>query len=145
MTYPDMFVAHVLNDYFIPVQINVSEGGELLKKYQVIWTPNLNVINADGTLFDHREGWFPPSEFVPMAFCGYGHYLLRNNNYKEAGECFDWVFVRYPASRLAPEALYYKGVSNYLASHEVDDLKQSWIMLQRFYPESTWSIRSHIL
>ncbi len=145
VTYPDMVVADVLNQYFIPVQIDVNNAGDLLNRYKVAWTPNLNIIDADGNLFYHQEGWFPPSEFIPMAFCGYGQYRLRNKNYEEAGDCFNRVFDRYPVSYFASEALFYKGVANYLASHKVELLKESWIMLQRFYPDSTWAIRSNIL
>ena len=58
---------------------------------------------------------------------------------------FKGVFEQHPRSQFAPEALYYRGVSRYLNSHEVDALKEDWIMLQRFYPQSSWSLRSNIL
>jgi len=39
----------------------------------------------------------------------------------------------------------YRGVSRCLNSHEVDELKEDWISLQRFYPRSAWSLRSNRL
>jgi TolA-binding protein len=80
-----------------------------------------------------------------MLGVAHGHYYLRGKKYAEAEFLFKSVFEQHPRSQFAPEALYYRGVSRYLSSHEVDELKEDWIMLQRFYPQSAWSQRSNIL
>lgn len=74
-----------------------------------------------------------------------GQDFLRGKKYTEAEPLFKAVFDHNPRSQFAPEALYYRGVSRYLNSHEVEELKEDWIMLQRFYPQSAWSMRSNIL
>ena len=145
VTYPDMQVAALLNENFIPVQVNIEEVSKLANEFQAIWTPNLNVLNHNQKRVYRVEGWLPPSEFIAMLGVARGHYFLRGKQYAEAGPLFKSVFEQHPRSQFAPEALYYRGVSRYLDSHKVDELKEDWIMLQRFYPQNAWSLRSNIL
>ncbi len=145
VTYPDMQVAALLNENFVPVQVNIEEVSKLANEFQAIWTPNLNVLDRNQKRIYWVEGWLPPSEFVAMLGVARGQYFLRGKKYTEAEPLFKAVFEQHPRSHFAPEALYYRGVSRYLNSHEVDELKEDWIMLQRFYPQSAWSIRSNLL
>ncbi|MFO7554981.1 MAG: hypothetical protein R6W88_07230 [Desulfobacterales bacterium] len=79
-----------------------------------------------------------------MLILARGHYFLRRKKYKDALPNFEKVLSTYPRSSFAPEALYYKGVGRYLDSHELDELKEEWITLQRLYPASTWAVKSDI-
>ena len=138
-------MAALLNENFVPVQVNIEEAAKLADEFQAIWTPNLNVIDGRLKRVYQVEGWLPPSEFVAMLGVGRGQYFLRGKKYPEAATLFKAVFEQNPRSQFAPEALYYRGVSRYLSSHNVDELKEDWIMLQRFYPQSAWSLRANIL
>ena len=138
-------MAALLNENFVPVQVNIEEAAKLADEFQAIWTPNLNVIDGRLKRVYQVEGWLPPSEFVAMLGVGRGQYFLRGKKYTEAEPLFKAVFDQHPRSQFAPEALYYRGVSRYLSSHKVDELKEDWIMLQRFYPQSAWSLRANIL
>jgi hypothetical protein len=138
-------VAALLNENFVPVQVNIEDVAKLADEFQAIWTPNLNVLRGNQKWVYRVEGWLPPSEFIVMLHIARGHYFLRGKRYTEAEPFFKAVFEQHPRSQFAPEALYYRGVSRYLNSHEVDELKEDWIMLQRFYPQSAWSVRSNIL
>lgn len=145
VTYPDMQVATLLNENYVPVQVDIEAAGKLANEFQAIWTPNLNVLDRNQKRVYWLEGWLPPSEFIAMLGVARGHYFLRGKKYSDAEPLFKAVFEQHPRSQFASEALYYRGVSRYLDSHEVDDLKEDWIMLQRFYPQSAWGLRSNIL
>jgi hypothetical protein len=145
VTYPNMQVAASLNENFVPVQVDIESVAKLANEFQAIWTPNLNVLDQNQKRVYWVEGWLAPSEFVAMLGVARGHYFLRGKKYTDAEPLFKAVFEQHPRSQFAPEALYYRGVSRYLNSHEVDELKEDWIMLQRFYPQSRWSLRSNIL
>ncbi len=144
MTYPDLSVATILNEYFIPVQVNVAEAEKLVEEFDAIWTPNLNILDGQKRVIYHTEGWLPPSEYAAMLITGLGHYALRKKRYQEAVSFYQEVHTKFPTSGFAPAALYYLGVGKYLESHNVEDLKESWIKLQRFYPQSSWAIRSDL-
>lgn len=144
MTYPDSQVAGFLNEYFVPVQVDIEKAAKLADRLQVLWTPNLNIINGREKRFFHSIGWLPPSELTAMLQTALGHYFLTRKKYFDAAPAFAAAFDKYPRSVFAPEALYFKGVCRYLSSHSVDELKEDWIMLQRFYPDSQWAMKSNI-
>lgn len=144
VTYPDLTVANLLNTYFIPVQVNIEEVSELADRYLAKWTPNLNVLDGKENVIYKIEGWLPPSETAAMLILARGHYFLHHKKFQDAVTDFEKVLSTYPRSSFAPEALYYKGVGRYLDSHDVDELKEEWIALQRFYPASTWAVRSNV-
>jgi len=145
VTYPDLCVATALNEYYVPVQINVDQSRDLTRKFKVIWTPNINVLDSSENLCYRVEGWLPASEYSAMLMIAHGHYFLCHKRYKNAGELFQKVWDKFPHSTFAPEALYYLGVSGYMESHKVENLTSPWRILQGYCPQSTWAIRSSIL
>jgi len=140
-----MCVSAALNEFFVPIQLDVDQARDMVKKFRVIWTPNINLMDGDGNLFYHVEGWLPPSEFSAMLMVAHGHHFLHRENYSKAEEIFHTVWDKYPRSGFTPEALYYYGVCKYLESHEGEDLVEGWQVLQRYHPQSSWGIRSSIV
>jgi hypothetical protein len=138
-------VSTCLNEYFIPVQVDVEKYKDLMVTFRVFWTPNINVIDPSEILYYHVEGWLPPSEYAAMLMVARGQYFLKHKRYGEAKDIFQKVWDKFPQSDFAPEALYYLGVSGYMDSHKVEDLSRGWQILQRYHPRSTWAIRSSIL
>lgn len=145
MTYPDLYVSTLLNEYYVPVQVNIEKARELVLKYRPIWTPNLNFMDDEGAVFYHLEGWLPPSEFSAMLLLVRGHYFIRKKKYAEAAPNFEEILQKFPRSGFSPEAFYYLGVSKYMTAHKVEDLKEAWQKLQRVYPYSSWALRSSVL
>jgi hypothetical protein len=144
VTYPDMQVAELLNHQFISVQVDIEKVSKLAYRYQAIWTPSLHVITSREQCIFREVGWLPPAEFGAMLQLAQGHFWLNRKKYVEATSAFKEVFERFPRSFYAPESLYFSGVSRYMASHEVDNLKDDWVNLQRFYPDSGWAIKSNL-
>jgi thioredoxin-related protein len=138
-------VAAALNEFLVPVQVNVDEDKELVERFRVIWTPNINIMDSEESVFYHVEGWLPPSEYSAMLMVAHGQYFLQNNKFQDASNLFQTVWDKYPQSDFAPEALYYLGVSEFMESHQEEDLMKGWKLLQRYHPQSTWSIRSSIV
>ncbi len=140
-----MYVATLLNEHFIPVQVNIEKAIDLVKKYRPIWTPNLNFLDEQGEQFYHAEGWLPPGEYAAMLMNCRGHYFMRKKRYAEAVPEFEEGLDKYPTSFFAPEAAYYLGVSKYMSTHKVEELTGGWEYLRRRYPYSSWAIRSSVL
>ncbi len=134
-----------MNEYFVPVQINVDEHQDLTARFRVVWTPNINILDPEGNVFYHVEGWLPPSDYSAMLVVAHAHYFLHHKDFQKARDLFQTVWDKYPKSEFAPEALYYLGVSRYMESHKGNELVAGWRVLQRYRPESTWAIRSSVL
>lgn len=144
MTYPDATVSELLNTYFVAVQLDLSKEANLADRFQVIWTPNLNVMDSRERVAFHLEGWLSPSEFAAMLHIGLGHYALKNKRYDNAITHFKRVYDYYPQSEFAPEALYYLAVGKYMTSHDADQLVQGWQDLRRRYSSSAWAMRTRV-
>jgi thioredoxin-related protein len=116
----------------------------LVLRYRPIWTPNINIFDEEGAMVYHLEGWLPPSEYSAMLLVSRGHYFIRKKHYPEAVPNFQEVGQKFPTSSFAPEAMYYVGVSKYMASHKGEELVEAWKKLQGSYPYSSWAIRSGV-
>lgn len=144
MTYPDATVAELLNTFFIPVQLELPNEPILADQFQVIWTPNISIVDDRQRVAFHVEGWLSPSEFAAMLYLGLGHHDLKRKRFDNAITQFNIAFDRYPQSEFAPEALYYLAVGKYLASHDADQLIKGWRELQSIYPRSIWAMRTRV-
>jgi hypothetical protein len=145
VTYPDDQVADMLNQNYIPVQVDIQQAFKLADRYQALWTPNLNVIDGRGRCVYQTVGWLPPKEFSAMLQSGRGHFLLNHKKFEDAARLFAEVIDRYSDSIYAAEAMYFNGVSRYLASQDAGDLQAAWTELQRRYPNSQWAMKSDVL
>jgi uncharacterized protein HemY len=144
VTYPDATVSALLNTQFVPVQLDLTREPKLADQYQVIWTPNLNIVDTRARVVYHVEGWLSPAEFAAMLHIGLGHHALKHKHYDRAAAYFKTVYDRYPQSEFAPEALYYLAAGRYMASHEADQLREGWSDLRRRYPASAWAMRTRL-
>lgn len=145
MTYPDLYVSSLINEYFVPVQINVAKEARLVDKYRAIWTPNLNILDSEERMAYHVEGWLPASEFSAMLLLSLGHYAILHKRYANATPFLQEVMDKFPSTTFAPEALYYVGVAKYMATHKVDELVNAWKQLQVRYPSSSWALSASIV
>lgn len=135
----------MLNQHFVPVQVDFEQSAKLADRYQAFWTPNLNVIDGREKRVFQFVGWLPPTEFAAMLQTARAHYFLSRKKYDEAAPLFNDTAENFADSSFAPEALYYKGVSRYMASHAVEDLKEDWSALQRRFPDSAWAMRADVI
>jgi uncharacterized protein HemY len=133
-----------LNTHFIPVQLDLTKESKLADQYQVIWTPNINVVDTRERVAYHAEGWLSPSEYAAMLYIGLGQLALKHKRYDNASAYFKTVYDHYPQSEFAPEALYYLAVGKYMASNEADQLLQGWSDLRRRYSASAWAMRTRV-
>ena len=143
MTYPEPTVAELLNEQFVPVQINVKEDSSksVVERYRQVWTPDIRVLAADGFEFYHWNGYLPPFEFIPQLLVAQGQAHLRQRDFGKAQELYEEVLRRFPTSAFAPEAQYFLAVAKYETSHQGQDLLGGWHRLQVRYPESTWRLK----
>ncbi len=139
VTYPDAAVVDFINKNFIPLQINVQSGSDLLGKYRAFWTPTILILDSQGAEYYRFNGFLPPDEFIPQLQLGLGMMSLERQDYKTASSKLKLVVDKYPRSNAAPEAQYWFGVSEYKAAHNVDALLSAWRKIKKDYPNSIWA------
>ncbi|MGZ3496153.1 MAG: hypothetical protein ACXWNK_04220 [Vulcanimicrobiaceae bacterium] len=147
MTYPETIVSEIVDRFSIPLQCNnqEEEARPLVARYHHVWTPDLRILDTDGSELYRWNGYLPPEEFAARALCGFAHARLRMLQYAQAEEEYSEVLRRFPTSYAAPEALYFLGVAQYRRDPQGNDLRKEWHKLQGRYPSSEWRLKQSFI
>jgi TolA-binding protein len=84
----------------------------------------------------------PTAEFRAQLEIGLARVAFMSKDWATAEEKYTAVLDRYPNSKAAPEALYWKGVSHYKATNDHTVLGQLPDQFQQKYPDSIWAIKT---
>jgi TolA-binding protein len=110
----------------------------------VQWTPVLIIADSNGTERHRFEGFLPVEEFLPQLEFGLAKIDFAANRFDEAERRFREIVEKYPKSDVAPEALYWAGVSKYKRTGDAEALKETASAVQSKYPESVWAKKASI-
>ena len=88
------------------------------------------------------EGYLPKDEFRVQLELGLARVAFANKKWKDAERRYSEVLDRYPNSRAAPEALYWKGVSRYKTTNDHKVLGELPAQFQEKYPDSLWALKT---
>lgn len=141
VAYPDPAVISFINDNLIPLRIP-ADHPELGPRYKVKWTPTLLILDADGVEHYRTLGFYPPQDLIPSLLLGMGKAKFNLPDRPAACNCFEKILKEYPASSLAPEAIYLNGVSRFIEGHDIDHLIGIYDRLKADYPDSPWLTRA---
>ncbi len=119
--------------------MHVGESGDLVKEYEVTWTPNVIVATADGAVHHRSVGPLPPKEFVAQLAFGIAKADFDRGNYEEASKGFREILQQYSTCDCAAESMYWLGVSEYKRTGSADAMKAEWRKLLLEYPDSPWA------
>ena len=141
VAYPDPAVIEFINNNIIPLRIP-SNDPELGPDYHIKWTPSLLILDRFGLEHYRMLGFFWPQELIPSLLLGMGKAYFDRPARREAIAFFDRIIVEYPQSFQVPEAIYLKGVSSYIESHDVGNLIGIYERLSAEYPGDQWLMRA---
>jgi TolA-binding protein len=91
----------------------------------------------------HRiEGYLPKDEFRAQLELGLARSDFMHKKWVDAERRYTEVLERYPDSKAAPEALYWKGVSHYKVTNDHTVLGELPAMFEEKYPDSPWALKT---
>jgi hypothetical protein len=145
VTYPEAPVREAIERLTAPYQLDntVESNQPILDRYRHVWTPDLRILDVDGTELYRWNGYLPPAEYAPQLIAAVAHARLRRKEYGKAKALYQEVLRRFPTALIAAEAQYYVGVSAYRESHEAGDLLKAWHELEKSHPESEWTVKQN--
>lgn len=141
VAFPDPAVVDFVTNHLIPVRVPADDP-ILGPRYKVKWTPTLLILDAEGVEHYRSLGFYPPEELIPSLLLGMGKAKFNLPDRPAACSCFEKILANYPASSLAPEAVYLNGVSRYIETRDVDNLIGIYDRLAADYPDSPWFTRA---
>ncbi|MDX9746827.1 MAG: hypothetical protein WCX84_08590 [Syntrophales bacterium] len=142
VAYPDHAVSEFVNTNLIPLRIS-SVDHELAVEYRIKWTPSLLILDAKGVEHNRTLGFFWPQELIPSLLLGMGKAYFNKSDRVKAAAYFGRILAEFPKSFQTPEAVYMKGVSDYLATKNAADLIGIHDRLSAEFPESQWAMRAN--
>ncbi len=141
VTYPHPSVIDFISSSLVPLRI-AHDHKELGPQFRVKWTPLLLLLDASGAEAYRTLGFFSPEELIPSLLLGTGKAYFDTAERSAAIKQFDLILKDYPKSESAPEAIYLKGVANFIETHDVSHLKSLYQTLKQDFPHSTWTMRA---
>ena len=100
------------------------------------------IMDPEGNERFRLEGYLPKDEFNAWLELGLARVAFMNKDWATAEKHFNSILNRFPESKFAPEAVYYRGVSRYSASHEHTELANTASELSEKYSGTEWQLRS---
>ena len=90
------------------------------------------------------EGYLPKTEFRAHLEMGLARIAFMNKQWGDAERRYAEVVERYPDSKVAPEATYWRSVSRYKATNDHTVLGEVAEQLKERYPDIVWALKASV-
>lgn len=100
------------------------------------------LLDSDGKERVRLEGYLPNEDFKAALRNGLGRIAFARKKYADAEQWYGDVVARFAKTHFAAEAMYWRAVSQYSASHDHSVLSRVAEELRKAYPSSVWTSKS---
>ena len=100
------------------------------------------ILDPNGVERFRLEGYLPKDEFRAQLELGLARVAFMSKHWAEAETRYTAVLENYPDSKAAPEALYWKGVSQYKATNDHRVLGELPGQFHEKYPDSIEALKT---
>ncbi len=126
----------------MPLEAHIKEHPAYFHRFDAVWTPTVLVLDSGGKERARIEGYLPKEEFRAALELGLARVAFVHKQFAEAERRYGEIVDRHPASKAAPEALYWRGVSHYSATKDHTALGELRRQLEEKYPDSVWALKT---
>ena len=126
----------------MPLEAHIKENAVYFHRFDVNWTPTVLILDSNGKERFRIDGYLPKDEFRAHLELGLARVAFMSKNWADAERRYTEVLERYPDSKAAPEALYWKGVSHYKATNDHTVLGELPGQFEEKYPDSSWALKT---
>ena len=100
------------------------------------------LLDSDGKERVRLEGYLPKADFNAALMSGLGRIAFVRKKYADAERWYGDVLTAFEDTHFAAEAMYWRAVSQYSASHDHTVLGKVAEELRSNYPSSVWASKS---
>ena len=126
----------------MPLSAHIKEHPAYFHRFDALWTPSVVILDPNGVERFRLEGYLPKNEFRAQLELGLARVAFMGKHWSEAEQRYAAVLEKYPQSKSAPEALYWKGVSHYKATNDHTVLSELPGQFREQYPDSIGALKA---
>jgi TolA-binding protein len=126
----------------VPLEVHLNENPKGFRRFDVFWTPAVLVMDPQGDERSRLEGYLSKDEFRVNLEMGLARVAAMRKDWRDAERRYDSIVETYPDSDFVPEAIYWRGISRYLTTHEHSILEEVAATLRTKYPDSIWALKA---
>ena len=108
------------------------------------WTPTVLILDSGGIERYRIEGYLPKPEFRAELELGLARVAFTSKKWSDAEKVYSEIAKRHPGSFIAPEAVYWAGVSQYQRTHDPKILGETARNLMENFSYSIWSKKASV-
>ena len=101
-------------------------------------------MDSDGTERLRIEGYLSREEFRAHLEMGLARIAFMRKQWDEAESSYAQIVERYPDSKVAPEGVYWTGVSRYKRTNDHNALGEVPEQMNEKYPDSVWALKASV-
>ncbi|HEV3469696.1 MAG TPA: tetratricopeptide repeat protein [Pyrinomonadaceae bacterium] len=128
----------------MPLGAHIKERPAYFHRFDAVWTPTVLVLDSGGVERVRIEGYLPKDEFRAHLELGLARVAFMNKQWAEAEQRYARIVERYPDSKVAPEAVYWRGVSHYKATDDHTALGEVAEQFKQKYQDSVWAQKASV-
>jgi TolA-binding protein len=100
------------------------------------------LLDSEGKERVRLEGYLPNADFLAALECGLGRIAFVHKKYADAERWYGDVVTRLGQTHSAPEAMYWRAVTQYKATNDHTVLGKVAEELRSTYPSSVWAAKA---
>ena len=126
----------------MPLEAHIKEHPAWFKRFDALWTPTILVMDAGGVECYRIEGYLPKNWFRARLELGLARVAFMHKKWENAERIYADVAEDYADTAVAPEAIYWRGVSHYKLTNDHTILGEVAQELAQKYPSNEWTLKS---
>jgi thioredoxin-related protein len=135
-TYPDPKVEKDINEWFIPLKLDILKDREVRRNFGAYWTPSVYFVDHNGNSFYHFNGYLPPQEFRIILRLGLTETIMPRGRYDDIIKIIDQDLDDFKNSSSLPKLLIQRELARYIKTKHNSPLKKTLKDIQNNFPDS---------
>lgn len=136
-TYKDQKVIDEMNEWFVPLKLDLIKDREVRKSLGAYWTPAIYFLDQNGNSYYHFNGYLPADEFRSMIRLGIAETIMPRGRYDDIISIIDKDLMELAQTSFYPKLLVARETARYIKIKDNSQLKKTLKEFQSKYPEST--------
>jgi hypothetical protein len=146
--YVDPEVVEFIVEHFFTVRVHAREQKEafqrLGERFGALWTPTILILDCGGVERHRIEGFLPKNDFLAQLMIGLAKSAFAQGDFAGAERWYDQVLERFPDTDAAPEAQYWRGVSEYKERGDAGALVATAERFAQRYGNTEWAKKASV-